>query len=84
MHSFKKVSKFAKINHYLFTRLVVKAMSIVLLSKTSQYQGEAGFVRLNFQNGISQNTGKCELGQFSLRQSHIRFILYDHVHHNGL
>ena len=26
---------------------------------------------VNFQNGISQNTGKCKLGGFWLRQSHI-------------
>ena len=37
-----------------------------------QYQGKAGFFKLNFQNGsYSQITGKCELGGFSLRQSHI-------------
>ena len=28
-------------------------------------------VFVNFQNGISRNTCKCELGEFSLRQSHI-------------
>ena len=29
---------------------------------------------IEFLNGISQNTGKCELGRFSLRQSHMLFI----------
>ena len=29
------------------------------------------FFQLNFENRFSQNTGKCELGGFSLRQSHI-------------
>ena len=42
-----------------------------MLSELVQYQGRAGFFKLNFQNGISQNTGKCELSRFSLRQSHI-------------
>ena len=36
-----------------------------------QYQGRAGFSKLNFQFSNSQNTGKCELGWFLLRQSHI-------------
>ena len=26
---------------------------------------------IDFKNGISRNSGKCELGGFSLRQSHI-------------
>ena len=28
-----------------------------------------------FFNGISQNNGKCELGGFSLRQSHLKCII---------
>ena len=39
-----------------------------MLSELVQYQGKAGFFKLNFQDGISQNTGICELGQFLLRQ----------------
>ena len=42
-----------------------------MLSERVQYQGKAGFFKFNFQNGISRNTGNCELGGFSLRQSHI-------------
>ena len=38
-----------------------------MLSELVQYQGKAGFFKLNFQNVNSQNTGKCELGQFSFR-----------------
>ena len=34
---------------------------------------KARLVFFNFLNGISRNTGKCELGGFSLRQSHILF-----------
>ena len=41
-----------------------------MLSERVQYQGEAGIFELSFQNCISQNTGKCKLGTFSLRQSH--------------
>ena len=33
------------------------------------------FFQLNFKNGISQNTGKCELGGFSLRQSHMERMM---------
>ena len=42
-----------------------------MLSELAKYQGKADFFKLNFQNGISQNTGKCKLGRFSLRQSHM-------------
>ena len=42
-----------------------------MLSEPVQYQGKAGYFTLKFQNGISQNTGKCELGWFSLRQSQL-------------
>ena len=38
-----------------------------MLSKCIQYQGKAGFLI----EDISRNTGKCELGGFSLRQSQI-------------
>ena len=41
-----------------------------MLSGCVQYQGKAGFLN-NFQNSISQNTGKCELGKFSLRHLHM-------------
>ena len=40
-----------------------------MLSEWVHYQGKA--VKLNFQNGISQNSGKYKLGGFLLRQSHI-------------
>ena len=42
-----------------------------MLSELVHYQGKAGFLKLNFQNGISRSTGKCELSWFSLRQSHM-------------
>ena len=42
-----------------------------MLSEQVQYQSKPGFFKLNFQNDISRNTAKCELGWFSLRQSHI-------------
>ena len=40
-------------------------------SEQVQYQGKTGFFKLNFQNSISQNTGKCKLqiGGFSLRHT---------------
>ena len=52
-----------------------------MLSGQVQYQGKAGFLKLNFQFSNSQNTGKCELGQFLLRQSHlgITFVEIDSV-----
>ena len=75
----KNHQKLAKISHYLFARLVVQnliesKLSIVLLSKWGQQQSEAGFHRLNFQNGISYNTGNCELGWFSLEQSCVSLL----------
>ena len=40
-----------------------------MVSERVQYQGKAGwFFKLNFQFNNSQNTGKCELGWFLLRQ----------------
>ena len=74
-----KSSKTGKISHYNFARLVVQNLidskpSIVLLSKWGQQQSEAGFHRLNFQNGISHNTGNCELGWFSLKQSCVSLL----------
>ena len=45
----------------------------IMLSDLVQYQGKAGFFKLNFQNGISRNSGKCELGWYLHRQSHIQY-----------
>ena len=39
-----------------------------MLSGQVRYQGKDGFFKLDFQISISQNTGKCELGGFLLRQ----------------
>ena len=39
---------------------------------TSAIPRQAGFFKFNFRNDISQNTGKCELGGFSFRQSQLR------------
>ena len=47
-----------------------------MLSEQVQYQGKASFFKLNFQNGISQNTNKCELGRFLLRQSHMQLCMW--------
>ena len=47
-----------------------------MLSEQVQYQGKAGFFKLNFQNCISQNTGNCKLGGFLLKQSDIQH----HIH----
>ena len=47
-----------------------------------QYQGKAGFSQLNFQFSISQNTGKCELGRFLLRQLHL-FIFHSLWHESA-
>ena len=41
-----------------------------MLNGQVQYQDKA-FFKLNIQISISQNTGKCELGGFSLSQSHM-------------
>ena len=41
----------------------------------SQYRSRASFLRLNFQNRISQSTGKYELGWYLLRQSHIIMLI---------
>ena len=41
-----------------------------MLSGRVQYQGKAGFLKLNFQFSNSQNTGKCKLGRFC-SNSHI-------------
>ena len=47
-----------------------------MLSEWVQYQGKAGYFKIEFQNGISQNTGECKLGGFLLRQSHlVKFAL---------
>ena len=47
-----------------------------MLTERVKYQGKAGLFKLNFQNGISCNTGKCKLGGFSIRQSHIKLYIY--------
>ena len=44
---------------------------MIMLNGQVQYQDNAGFFKLNFQFSNSQNTGKCDLGRFLLRQSHI-------------
>ena len=42
-----------------------------MLSEQVQSQGKASLIfKLNFQSGISQNTGKYKLGGFLLTQSH--------------
>ena len=33
-----------------------------------------GWFLIEFLNGISRNTGKCKLGRFSLRQSHLCLV----------
>ena len=43
-----------------------------MLSEQVQYQGKTGLFKLNFQNSISQNTGKSKLDEYLLRQSHIQ------------
>ena len=55
-----------------------------MLSEPVQYKGKAGFLKLNFQDGTSQNTAKCELGWFLLRQSHITTPLSTHVHQHSI
>ena len=35
-----------------------------MLSERVQYPGKADFLELNFQNSITQNTGKCKLDRF--------------------
>ena len=45
-----------------------------MLSELIQYQGKAGFFKLIFLT--VQNTGKCELNQFLLRQSHMILLLF--------
>ena len=42
-----------------------------MLSRQVQYQGKAGFFKLNFQFSNSRNTGKCKLGWFLFRQSQL-------------
>ena len=42
-----------------------------MLTEQVHYHSKTEFYKLNFQNGISRNTGKSKLGGFSLRQSHI-------------
>ena len=71
MISIKNHQKLAKISLYLLARLVVQKLSIVMLNGQVQYQCKAGSFKLNFQFSNSQNTGKCELGRFLLRQAHI-------------
>ena len=55
-----------------------------MLGELVEYQGKAAFFKLNFQNGISRNTGKRELGRFSLRQSHIGLGLIEYIYNNCL
>ena len=83
MNSFKNHQKLAKISHYLLARLVVQKLidnyiSIIMLSELVQYQGKArlAFYKLNIQNGISRNTGKCKLDKFLLRQSQTLATIY--------
>ena len=45
-----------------------------MLSGPVQYQGKAGFLKLNFQFSNSRNTGKCKLGRFC-SNSHIAMDL---------
>ena len=48
-----------------------------MLSERLHYQSKAGFILIN---GISRNTGKCELGGFSFRQSHLEFFMDEKTH----
>ena len=45
----------------------------------SNTKARLAFIKFNFQNGISQNTGKCKLSGFLLRESHIVVVLYHTV-----
>ena len=47
-----------------------------MFSKLVQYQDKVGSFKLNFQNDISQNTSKCELGRLLLRQSQLIHVVY--------
>ena len=75
MHSIKIIKTGESQPLYICQVSCIKAanglLSIIILSKRVQYQGKAGFLRLNFQNNIFQNSHKCKLGLFLLRQSHI-------------
>ena len=81
MNLLKNCQKLTKISHYLLARLVhTKAnryLSIMLSEWVRHYQGKAGFFKFNFQNSISKNTSKCELGGLSFRQSHIETLLWE-------
>ena len=48
----------------------------------SNTKARLAFIKFNFQNDISQNTGKCELGGFSLRQSHNYVTIYHDIYDN--
>ena len=75
----KNHQKLVKISHYLFARLVVQMLigNQVLLCSVNESNTKARLLfKLNFQNRISQNTGKRKLCGFSLRQLHIVIANY--------
>ena len=48
---------------------------------TASYRQQVVLINLIFQNRISRNITKCELGRFSLRQSHIKMAVQCQIVH---